>query len=408
MSDFDDPSIADSDNAAWYLRQAFASLTSAADPIGNIDLDALWRKRDISQLGPIYDGNQQAINFLRQAGQHGKAVWFASSANSASPSELNQFRWLALVTQGLVTVPHVRGQDAEAMRMMHDELRMADAVEHYFPGITNQLTASGIRYCGIDNAINLSRDLLVSEGSSSAAASRQQVLDAISQLLDERENQNGFIRGIQGDRVWREDVTANALPGEAVDPESWPLLPLLDVNAAVSIREESGMLAIIPADPSKMCWPALGGTAGNAELISGAPRTLVGQIAAIRRLAPHLMTKLSEIQCFDLFNSRAAAMALAIRLYRFDHGGKWPESLSQLIPQYLPRIPVDPFSPTVASILYKLNQSTDPIIYSVGENGMDDAGSDSLPSGVRFPGRFNQLDIVVHLINQSPATQPEN
>jgi hypothetical protein len=41
---------------------------------------------------------------------------------------------------------------------------------------------------------------------------------------------------------------------------------------------------------------------------------------------------------------RAAAAALAMRLYRVDHN-QWPASLEALVPAYLPAIPNDPMSP---------------------------------------------------------------
>jgi hypothetical protein len=40
---------------------------------------------------------------------------------------------------------------------------------------------------------------------------------------------------------------------------------------------------------------------------------------------------------------RAAAVALAIRLYRIDHHA-WPPSLDHLVPSYLPLVPADPLA----------------------------------------------------------------
>eukprot|EP00752_Nemacystus_decipiens_P013955 g12391.t1 len=92
---------------------------------------------------------------------------------------------------------------------------------------------------------------------------------------------------------------------------------------------------------------------------------------------------------------RCAAIAIAIKLYEADHGQR-PETLNQLVPAYLPAIPIDPFSNTGEPIRYKpggvtptlvdeFNQLTDeqrrqlairpyPLLYSIGEDGIDHSG----------------------------------
>ena len=41
-------------------------------------------------------------------------------------------------------------------------------------------------------------------------------------------------------------------------------------------------------------------------------------------------------------DEHAAAVALAAALYLSEHGGKWPNSLDEMVPRYLPRVPMDP------------------------------------------------------------------
>lgn len=67
---------------------------------------------------------------------------------------------------------------------------------------------------------------------------------------------------------------------------------------------------------------------------------------------------------------RASAAALAAERYRLEHGD-WPASWEQLMPKYLPRVPIDPF--TGKPLLMKsLPDSL--VIFSVGANGIDDGG----------------------------------
>lgn len=67
---------------------------------------------------------------------------------------------------------------------------------------------------------------------------------------------------------------------------------------------------------------------------------------------------------------RAGAAGLAVERYRLEHGD-WPASWEQLIPKYLAKVPIDPF--TAKPLLMK-SQPDYLVIYSVGVNGIDDGG----------------------------------
>jgi hypothetical protein len=97
-----------------------------------------------------------------------------------------------------------------------------------------------------------------------------------------------------------------------------------------------------------------------------------------------------------LTERRLTACALAIRLFQIDHGGSLPPDLHQLIPQYLAAIPVDPMAR--ADALCYRRDVPGGIIYSVGDNGSDDGGSEK--SNWPDPDRWRMEDVVVHLKTQ--------
>jgi hypothetical protein len=68
---------------------------------------------------------------------------------------------------------------------------------------------------------------------------------------------------------------------------------------------------------------------------------------------------------------RSAVAGLAAERYRLDHG-RFPEKLEDLVPQYLPRVPLDPFTDRALRL-----RNTDGVlmIYSVGEDLTDDGGA---------------------------------
>jgi hypothetical protein len=69
--------------------------------------------------------------------------------------------------------------------------------------------------------------------------------------------------------------------------------------------------------------------------------------------------------------TRTAIVALACERYRLAHG-RWPDRLEQLVPEFLPRVPADPF----ASGALKLRRFPHAIfVYSVGWDRHDDGGS---------------------------------
>ena len=69
--------------------------------------------------------------------------------------------------------------------------------------------------------------------------------------------------------------------------------------------------------------------------------------------------------------TRSASVLLAIERYRRVHDGRSPESLSALVPEYLPSVPIDPYSGQ------ELRYRSEPdrvAVYSVGGNRKDDGG----------------------------------
>jgi len=65
----------------------------------------------------------------------------------------------------------------------------------------------------------------------------------------------------------------------------------------------------------------------------------------------------------------ATRVLLACNLYRNDHAGQLPASLSDLVPKYLPGIPLDPFNGK--PMLYSAVKKS---VWSVGEDLIDNAG----------------------------------
>jgi hypothetical protein len=98
---------------------------------------------------------------------------------------------------------------------------------------------------------------------------------------------------------------------------------------------------------------------------------------------------------FHLFQHamrHALAMLFAARLHQA-RTGHFPSNAHQLVPEFLPLIPADPFA--VKQVLRYRLDADGPTVWSVGDNGIDDGGATILfkRSGERV-GRLNQPDFV--------------
>lgn len=102
-----------------------------------------------------------------------------------------------------------------------------------------------------------------------------------------------------------------------------------------------------------------------------------------------------------MVDRRAAAVSLAVALYRADHGGAVPAQLSDLVPGYLPKAPVDVFRRDGGTLGYR--GGTQAAVWSVGYDGEDNGGLAGMPMVRGAWGRWRELDAVYRL-EWSPPT----
>ncbi len=89
------------------------------------------------------------------------------------------------------------------------------------------------------------------------------------------------------------------------------------------------------------------------------------------------LAKTAQTQVQARTRLQATAARLALEHYKLTEG-RYPDTLAELIPTYLPELPQDPFDP--GHPLHYLLHDGVPYIYSVGSNGVDD-GATPTPEG---------------------------
>ena len=166
------------------------------------------------------------------------------------------------------------------------------------------------------------------------------------------------------------------------------LTPIVDKPAVVAdhVKFESPGLSILLPDLS-----------GLRSLARAAQRAASVRYVFARMLVPALSRAvLSHYR--GIGDRRLAATALAVRHYQVDHGGQFPPKLADLVPVYLPKVPIDPLS-SGKPLNYR-SEGEEPAIWSVGDDGRDDGGS-TVPVNPRVtlaPGqRWMTRDAVVFL-----------
>jgi hypothetical protein len=101
---------------------------------------------------------------------------------------------------------------------------------------------------------------------------------------------------------------------------------------------------------------------------------------------------------------KLAATALAVQLHRMDHGGQLPQRVEELVPKYLPSVPIDSLDQATSPIRYRREAANGAILWISGQDGKDNGGKER-PPGVSRLDRRVEMDDVVRL-GRRPATAP--
>jgi hypothetical protein len=169
---------------------------------------------------------------------------------------------------------------------------------------------------------------------------------------------------------------------------SWPVSRLKDNHAAIlELMSELVELAKLPLEDQGDAMERL---AAKREKLPSLAQQLTG-----------FRTKAAEDNRRSRTELRCAAAALAAERFRLKHG-RWPESLAELTPGFLQKIPNDPYAPAPL----KLRKTEDGlVIYSVGPNSQDDGGK-IFPRETPWSSQLKGFDVGFRLWDVSRRRQP--
>ena len=418
FEDFNDTDIPDSQNAAEDLRAAARAIVLEGDDrkaFDQIERGLPLRDKEVALFRKVMEESAEAFKHVQTAKAKPAVSWklrFQSPMIALLLPDLNSQKDLANLLAAAALLAHHEGDDATAILRIEDLHFVAAALQKQ-PILVSHLVSNGVRALAADTLRHIAPDFQIA-GSNSATgrpADRKRVQELIADLLDDAPVRAGFRRALQGERLAQKDSTmllgrGNAqLLGTQMGPNAVAIPAALIAGALRPIIFEDGTMMVR--------YTTAVAEAARQETLPAARATLppfpMEQKTSILHLNARLfmpaLDAVLERQYRTIMDRRATGLILAIRLYAADHGGKLPERLDDLVPTYLTKLPVDPFSRNSEPLKY-LNRQ-DPIVYSVNTNGTDEGGSKLDSRGRPIPNNtWNAVDQVFHLTRQPRAPEP--
>jgi hypothetical protein len=368
--------VPDEQNARIYFSAAATQLAlatkdldflNALDPAQPIDATTK------ASLDRVVQNSRASLDLARQARLQPSVDW---SGVQDPLSQYRSHRTLMKVLQAAMLLEHLSGDDSQAIETARDLLAATEIwatapteLTHYFGG---SLSDSFLRDIG-----RLSIDLRILESRSATSlpsgdASRSQV----EALLHELTSEEAFVRAFELSQNQRRVEIINAITSANGAPLSKSPLPSLlarpldELDAIRLLRDHDRIVANTRA----LSYPAM---AEKCELAAGSlqeetrpsPSNLTRLVHPLYDRTDYRRIIVAHFHALTV--RRATAIQLAIRLYAVDHDGKLPGALDDLVPGYLPAVPIDPFSKDQR---FGYRHDDQPLVYSVGEDEIDQGG----------------------------------
>jgi hypothetical protein len=416
LADFVVHGVADDDNAALALQEAAAAIDEKSDvwkayeafnepfalPLTNEESTAIRAAVAANNAAfPLVD------DAMRRKGVDWKIRYVSPSIQTLLP-DLNHQRQLANLIVARARLNFQNGDHAAAIADLRRAAFIGRTVGHH-PFIVGHLVSVGISALTCDALIEMTPGLKI--GNAAGEARPGDVNALIADLLDDRASRESYRLGIYGERMSQLDTArcvadgrlslanlsgaglgVGGRPNPVAAVATFAAKPVALSDGRLMIDHTTALLRAFEASPD---WPTYQAKAPPY------PKDVANSMV-VHILAKIMLPSMERATLTHFRNTaerRLTATALAVRHYTLDHGGTPPEKLDELVPKYLPAVPLDPFALTPQPIKYA-NDADKPRLYSVGEDAADGAGSE-LPTkqAAKRPklSRWDKLDAVVHL-----------
>ncbi len=199
-------------------------------------------------------------------------------------------------------------------------------------------------------------------------------LAAMDKLLADEERHNTMLVGVRGERAMRYQLYSRIIAGE---------IPVMDFSSDFNMEERSSFDKLLTSDRQvlRRQFPrlmiALNRAVEIAELPSheqeAAENAFGDEVERTRDVVAFQVTPMFRVgAACRRKTAQVAAMRglIAVERFRMKHG-KWPAKLSEVVPEFLDRLPTDPFDGTPIKMV---RTSDGIIVYTVGNDKVDNSG----------------------------------
>ncbi|MDB5291942.1 MAG: hypothetical protein JWL69_3183 [Phycisphaerales bacterium] len=294
---------------------------------------------------------------------------------------------------------YTRGDHRQAVNHVRELLALGRLLDRQ-PFIVSHLVAIGVGALTYDCIYQMAPDLKIESGGSldPKAATAEQMRGLIAELNDEKVLHDGLNIALQSERMSELDVAGaliagtikwEELAGPAVAPGQAPVPEPQDLKS-VAVRDTKLMsehMALMETAVLSADYPTF------QKQKPPEPRN--ADQGPLARLAMPALDRTVRQQYRALTERRMAAAVLAVRWFCVDSGGKFPARLADVSPRYLQAVPLDPMA-LKQPLTYKPDAK---VLYSVGEDGIDNGGSERPKDPARNAPWFLQ-DYVIHLTRE--------
>jgi hypothetical protein len=383
--DFDPKEVVPkADNAVLIYKDAAGSLTLTWPDRGFLS-ELIEGAKDVGANLPRLRGlvaiDQRSLDLVRQARSRNRAEWGARMRTPMLNYLLPAFgdhRSLARLVIATSLLRFEDGDSRTAFALLQDAIAHAEAIDAH-PSLIGHLVAIAEYNLTWRTIETILPGLEISGGATSevqAAIPRSLVTDLIEQLRNEEALQAAHVLATQTERAMILDLISGvadgrislwAITGGGAPP--WVLR--FGIPAARPILNEDAMFVLSRRNKTVLSvrqstWPKA------TAMLPVPPNGLDAWLHPLSHAFEPSFDRAILLHYRAVAMRRMARIALAMRLYELDHGER-PLSLESLVPEYLPALPVDPFSDGQQTFGY-LRDDVRPRIYSINTNGIDDDG----------------------------------
>lgn len=430
-ADFAPPVLADGDNAAIDILAAAAHIDRDSDAwkaFENIELGQLALPLDpaeVSQIEAMLKQHALTLAVLEKFSKKRDAAWAVDPAQMSILQDVPgtaESRSLALLLANAALLAHQQQRDAQAIAHLRQMLNLSRAIDQQETFVAH-LVSIGVAALAGEVAAAIAPDLRFEGTAAPHGAPLADLLALIDQLLDDADSQRGLFRAIARERYDTALLTraiaegtplGNGAPGSSavnrslskLKVNSWTarflIKPNLYNDGVFAMRYYSGTLDALAKAQSLPAYRQAAPPSPDREIEQHPFRHFISGMMLVS------VDRFLQAHYRGLTDRRLPALALCIAAYRAQHDGQRPQTLDQLIPEFLKAVPADPLAQPATPLRYLPGPA---IVYSVGTNGTDDQGSSAPlnPRRHKFvpPERWEQEDWIVHLTRQPRRPKQE-